>query len=164
MISQDRLKEILEYDRYTGIFIWINVPKQHKEKLGLEAGYLDKSTGYIKIGISGKQYKAHRLAILYTYGNLPIEHVDHIDGVRCNNILSNLRCVSRLENNQNQRVAHKNNLNGFLGVSFHSITKKYQARIGVNGISKNIGLFSTPEEANKAYLSAKRKLHLTCTI
>jgi hypothetical protein len=68
ILTQERLKEVLNYDPETGIFT--RAVKRHKYPAGEKAGTVEFN-GYIVIRISGKTYKAHRLAWLYVYGEWP---------------------------------------------------------------------------------------------
>ncbi len=159
MITQERLRELVHYCPDTGIFT--HLQSKGRKKAGMRAGWL-RNDGYIETEVDGKGYKSHRLAWLYIYGNWPAYHIDHIDGDRSNNRLSNLRDVNRFFNSQNQRLPHKINKSGFLGV--HKNGCKFRAQIRVNGKNKHLGLFDDAESAHEAYLIAKRDLHKGCTI
>lgn len=161
MLTQEYLKSILNYDKDTGLFMWL-VKKAQRTKVGDIAGSAHR--GYVCIIINGQWHLAHRLAWLYMYGKFPENFIDHKNGVRNDNRIANLRDVTRGGNNQNSRKARSDNASGFLGVSYHKRTKKYQAEIQVNCIQKYIGLYETPELAHDAYLTAKRLYHSTCTI
>jgi hypothetical protein len=157
MLTQERLKEVLEYDPASGNFIWkkrISI----RCSVGEIAGKLGPQ-GYVLIGIDKKQYRAHRLVWLYFFAKFPTEDLDHINGNRADNRLNNLREVSRSVNNQNQRSGKSNNKTGYLGVSIHSKSPKFVATIKLNNKTKYLGLFKTPEEAYEVYLKAKRELH-----
>jgi HNH endonuclease len=143
------LKEKLEYNADTGLFIW--------KTNGKVAGNL-MTNGYITIRINGKQYLAHRLAIYYTLGFFPPEFTDHINGNRSDNRISNLRCVTRVENNENHRSPSKNNKVGLLGVTLNKYGK-YISTIRVDNKKIYLGTFSTDVEAHNRYLQEKRKLH-----
>jgi len=86
--------------------------------------------------------------------------VDHINGIRDDNRIENLRWVTRSQNQYNTKV-RKHNRVGLKGVSVDQDKKsnKYQARIIIEGKQKNIGWFSTPEEAHEAYVAKARELH-----
>lgn len=163
MITQDELKQILHYDIETGIFIW-------KKKIGAKtavgsvAGTI--SRGYRKIMLNYKLYSAHRLAWLYIYGEFPKDLIDHINGIKSDNRMCNLRQATQSQNLQNQKKSHKNSLTGEIGVHIHHYAKKkkFVAHIRVNGKQKTLGYFLTKKEASDAYLKAKRELHLFCTI
>jgi hypothetical protein len=156
MITQEYLKSILSYDLNTGIFTWIDCRVRY-EKNGTVAGTLNK-TGDVAIKINGKRYKAHRLAWLYVYGEFPEKLIDHINGIRNDNKISNLRLANRFQNAQNSRKP-LNNSSGFKGVSFHKNTGRWQCRIRVNNKEIHLGLYDTPELAHSAYCHASKKYH-----
>ncbi len=158
-LTAQRLRELLDYDQETGIFTW-KIPRG-AFKIGDASGSL-KAAGYIYIGIDFESYLAHRLAWLHVHGEWPQNQIDHINGNRSDNRISNLRDVSTSENQQNQRRAKRNNKLGFLGVSAYG--NKFGARINIPGRVINIGCFDTPEEAHAAYLAEKRKIHPASTI
>lgn len=158
-LTQQRLKELLNYNPETGVFTWKIAPCAWK-KAGSIAGCVDQR--YFKIRIQYKGYLAHRLAWLYMTGQWPTNHIDHKDGDGFNNRFCNLRDVTKSGNLQNQRKARKDNTTGFLGVAH--CNGQWQARIWVENRLLYLGKFSTPESAHEAYLIAKRKYHDTCTI
>jgi len=161
MMTLEWLKELLIYDKDTGQFTW-RITIGQRAYAGKIANKIQASTGYIFIGIKGKQYSAHRLAWLYTYGDWPKYNIDHIDGNRANNKISNLRDVPHFVNMQNKRHASKNNSTGYLGV--RKTGKKFSAVIVVNKKPMYLGTFDDAKEAHQAYIEAKRKYHQGCTI
>lgn len=156
MLTQSRLKELLNYDPDTGIFTR-RVSASNRVKIGDRAGSVN-GMGYRHIYVDGNLYLAHRLAWLYVYGGFPPSGIDHINAVKDDNRIVNLREATQSENNQN-RAKQSNNTSGFRGVSWHATAKKWHARIGVGNKLKHIGLFDTPEAAHAAYLAAKAELH-----
>ena len=162
-LSQSELKEILHYNPKTGVFTWIE-SNSNRVKIGDIAGHFHKSSGYIVIAINGKLCKSHRLAWLYMTGHVPKDCIDHINGDRSDNRFCNLREATQSQNNQNRIKAQKNNTTGYLGVTFHKATNKYLAKIRIGGKCEHLGIFTTPEEASKAYLAKKREKHEFCTI
>lgn len=155
-LNQCRLSELLWYDQNTGIFIrrigFGNV------RSGSAAGS-KSNDGYMMTMIDGRRYANHRLAFLYVTGMFPDGQVDHINGNRSDNRFSNLRVVSNAENAQNVGGPQRNNKSGFFGVSWHKLANKWQAQIAVSGCSRHLGLFHSPEDAYRAYLSAKIDVH-----
>lgn len=142
-LTQARLKELLHYDPETGIFTWL-VAKGRCPK-GKKAGVV-KENGYISIGVDGKYYYAHRLAYLYMTGDWPPVLVDHANRDPSDNSWPNLRPATCTQNHAN-KIGYGST--GFKGV--RPDKKKWMARIGINGRTRYIGVFATPEEANSAF-------------
>lgn len=158
-LSQSELKDLLHYNPDTGVFTWNKSISRIKK--GDIAGSINiNADGYkrIRIEIKRKKHQAHRLAWFYMYGRWPINQIDHIDGNPLNNRILNIRECSNSENQQN-RSLNKNNNSGYFGVTFHKPTGKFQSQIRKNGKNKYLGRFDNPEEAHKAYVIAKAKLH-----
>jgi hypothetical protein len=150
MLTQEKLKEFLEYDSETGAFIWKITPVKSRIKVGDVAGGLD-SYGYVLITLQGKVYKAHRLVWLYVFGAIPLERfIDHMDGNPSNNRLINLREATRSENLMNQNISTKNT-SGFKGVHLDKKSGLWHATARLNGKKVYLGRFLTPEEASITY-------------
>ena len=152
-LTQERLKQVLYYDNKTGEFTWRE--NSSKSMSNKAAGFLNDQ-GYILIGIGNDKYRAHRLAWLYVYGEWPQNDLDHINGIKTDNFITNLREATDSQNLSNSKKP-KTNKSGFKGVSWHSNAKKWQSHIRVNGKSIYLGLFQTPEKAHQAYRTAARK-------
>lgn len=161
-LTADRLRELLHYDPETGLFA--NNGTRHGVARGSPTGTLDASNGYVKIGVCGRRYYAHRLAWFYVYGEWPENDIDHLNGVRSDNRIANLRAATRALNMQNLRRANENSSSGLLGVERIGNRGFWCARIGVFGKRVYLGCFNNPEDAHQAYLEAKRRLHPGCTI
>lgn len=153
-LTQSQLKELFFFHEDTGVF-------SRKITVGGQlAGCISgsqNSDGYLQICIDSVLYKSHRLAWLYVYGVWPIGCIDHINGIRNDNRISNLRDVSVAINMQNQISANSSSSSGLRGVSKHK--HGYQARIQANGVPTYLGYFKDMHEAHVAYLSAKKSLH-----
>ncbi len=111
MLTQKELQLLVHYDTNTGLFTW-KVKRKGRNKPNL--GWVD-SKGYIEICIAQKRLKAHRWAWFYEHGVLPTQ-IDHINGIKTDNRLCNLRVVTTKQNHEN-RGAQKNNTSGFKGVT-----------------------------------------------
>ena len=158
-LTRDDLVALLRYDENSGDFYWL--ASGPGRKMDAPAG-ADNGQGYIHIGIRGFSYRAHRLAFLYMTGAWPSDQVDHVNGIRPDNKWSNLRNISGKDNTHNQRLPHKHNSTGFLGVK--PSRSRFTATINLDGKRKHLGVFKTAEKAHEAYLAAKRQLHASCTI
>jgi hypothetical protein len=145
-ITQKQLKEVVNYNEKTGVFTWV-VDMSIRARAGYVTGS-KRSDGYLDIHIRGFSHKAHRLAWLYVYGEMP-EYIDHIDGSKDNNRISNLRSVSHAENMKNRKL-NKNNKSGFAGVEIE-IRKngevKYKACGSIKGKTTFLGLFANIDDA-----------------
>ena len=149
MITQELLKELLSYDPETGIFVWLNRDNvQFNGKSGNKnAGWVTER-GYLRIEISDTAYSAHRLAWFYVHGEWP-DITDHINGIKLDNRIVNLRSVNSSENSRNRAMTSKNT-SGVVGVHWRVKPRKWQARIHINGKRVSLGHFKTIEEASKA--------------
>lgn len=154
MLTQAKLKEVLHYDPETGVFTW-KVPIANCIRVGAVAGSKD-SYGYHKIAIKGKTYKAHRLAWLYTHGKFPEEAIDHINGIRDDNRIANLRAVTAQENQRNQKK-YVHNTSGVVGVHWHKRHKKWNARIFADNKRIHLGSFSDIALAIEARKAAEKQ-------
>jgi hypothetical protein len=158
---KNKLENLFDYDPVSGELLWKVAPDCHG-KVARAAG-AKHHTGYIKVRIDGKQYSAHRLIWIMHNGNIPDGlQIDHINGIRDDNRIGNLRLATRNINCQNQHLAHNHNKSGLLGVCKQY--GKFKARIEIDGKRRHLGTFFTPEEAHSAYLKAKRDHHPGCTI
>ena len=155
MLTQDELKNKFHYDPDTGIFTYKK--SYFKSKIGKVAG--EKcGNGYILLRINNKIYPAHRLAWLYMYGSEPLELIDHVNRIRNDNRIVNLREASKAENGYNRKIGN-NSTSGIKGISWCRIHNRWVARVSANGIRKCIGYFKTINDAENAIIDARKKYH-----
>ena len=154
MITHEEAHELFAYDTHTGR-VTNKKRRGTKAKKGKEAGYQHTTLGYRYICIGGKMYLAHRLIWFMLHDEWP-EEIDHINGVRFDNRLSNLRVATSRQNKQNRRT-QSNNTSGYCGVHWYKQTKKWQAYIDIDGKRKHLGYFKVLEEAARAYNEAALK-------
>ena len=153
-LTQDRLKEVLDYNAETGIFAWrVRIGRGPKQMIGVNAGAC--CNGYIAIKIDGKIYYAHRLSWFYIHNEWPDE-IDHINHIKSDNRLCNLRYANRESNCRNTKLK-KNNKSGVAGVQWNKREQKWKANIGHKGKKVALGTFENKEDAIKARQSANIK-------
>lgn len=155
MLTQERLKELLSYDPETGIFIWLQSPRNNVAS-GSVAGSIDKK-GYVRISYKRNIYLAHRLAWFFVYGKWPKKELDHINKNPTDNRIENLRDVTRKQNMENKRL-YKSSKTGFSGVTWHSRDKKWNVRIGHYGKRISLGYFDNLNDAINARLKAQKEI------
>lgn len=170
-IDIDVLRQILVYSPETGKLHWLKRPvsmfpdtgsggavgcaaRWNARCAGKEALTTKSNRGYLTGPIFSNLRIAHQVAWALYYGDWPENPIDHINGIRDDNRISNLRCVSYTENAQNQRVP-KNNQSGVMGVKIYKPTGRWVASIGVNGKTRHLGYFSTKDDAIKARQNAE---------
>lgn len=156
-LTVETVLRYLDYSPKTGEFRWKSAPKHRPGLEGEVAGCLTTG-GYVSIRVSGQTAQAHRLAWLVTHGVWPAGDIDHVDGNRANNRITNLREASRSENMQNVRKLDSNT-SGFVGVSWSARNRKWRAQIKHDNKVRHIGLFTDPRLAHEAYLAEKARLH-----
>ena len=155
-LTQKRLKELLCYDPDSGIFTH-KVYRGNQVLAGSIAGR-PSGDGHLSTQIDGKEYLLHRLAWLYIHGCFPPHQIDHRNLMKADNRWGNLRLATNSQNSMN-KGKQSNNTSGYKGVSFNKPSKKWQARITVNGKRHYLGYFKSVECAGKAYAKAAKILH-----
>lgn len=174
-VTAELLRKLVHYDPLSGLFVWKRRPiEMFKDLRTCEAWngrYAGKPAGgrygdYIGLRINGRSHFAHRLAWLYVYGVWPGDEVDHLNGNRLDNAITNLRSANRKINAQNIRRRPANAEPLPLGVYLlkRRVPRPYSASIRIGGRTKHLGYFLSAEEAHAAYLIAKRAHHEGCTI
>jgi hypothetical protein len=155
MITQERLKELFQLDEHGRL---IRKSNTGLARAGTSSSAKDRD-GYLVVGIDKKQYRTHRMVWMYQNGAIPYGYdIDHINRVKDDNRIENLRCITHSENLQN-KVKCKNNKSGFKGVWKHTQTGKFVAVIEFEGKRYHIGCFPSPEDASMAYEQKASELH-----
>lgn len=165
--TPDLLRELLRYEPDTGKMFWRERPlwmftaehygndwnAKHKNK---EAFITDTGQGYCCGKVYSKKLKAHRVIWAIHHGAWPDGEIDHINGVRNDNRIENLRVVTSAENNQN-RPMPKNNTSSVMGVNWHKHKSKWIAQIQCNGKNIHLGYFDSLDDASAARADAEAK-------
>ena len=154
MLTQERLKELFHYSPETGCFTRL-ISVCSTGTAGDLAGWVSHN-GYLYIGIDYKKHLSHRLAWLYIHGEWPSDEIDHINHIRTDNRISNLREATYIENGRNTSL-HSDNTSGVSGVSWNKRANKWRARITVNREEKFLGHFRDFESACIARKEAEIK-------
>lgn len=144
------VRELLDYFPQTGDFHW-------RGCLSPQTGIAGSMStgGYWMLRLGKNTYRAHRIAWLHFYGVWPAGFdIDHINGIRLDNRIANLRLATRSQNNGNSGP-QPNNFHGIKGATFSR--GKWQAQLMFKGKNHYLGRFNTAEEANAAYLVAAKK-------
>lgn len=154
LFPAERLGELLRYCPQTGLFTWKARPTEmfpnassaarwNGRYAGKPALTAKNEAGYPTGRLMGKHVKAHAVAWAISHGRWPRE-IDHINGDKADNRLSNLREATRQENSCN-RSLRSDNRTGAVGISHRK--GKWLARIQVAGKPVCLGTFATADEA-----------------
>jgi hypothetical protein len=123
-LNYNELNEFLYYDESSPTYLRWKVDKRCVKANGVAGG--TGSHGYTQLCFNGKNYRGHRV-IWVLCNKVDIEDglvIDHIDGNKLNNKISNLRSVSPSDNQRNKK--HKQSNTGFQGISENLNGKCFQ--------------------------------------
>lgn len=147
------IRELFEYDLETGWFI--NRFSRGRAKIGERAGSTT-GHGYRRIVIGYAKYYEHHLAWFYMHNEWPDE-IDHINGIRDDNRIANLRLCTRSQNCCNTQKL--TGVSGLKGAYLDCRSLKWYSKIQLGYRQIFLGNFDTAEEANAAYMAAVEKYH-----
>lgn len=156
-IPVETLRQLLRYNPDTGELFWLErTPRLsaserarvifNKRFAGASALTADDNHGYFCGTILGKSYKAHRVCWALYYGQWPDGHIDHINHIRSDNRIINLRTIAQSDNQKNLKKS-KANTSGVTGVYWDGWTYQWVVRFMVNGSNRNLGRFDRFEDA-----------------
>lgn len=155
-MKEKELKECLHYD--AGFLYW-KKSNCNKIKVGQMAGGKSKS-GYRRIHIFGKRYYEHHLVWMYHNGDLPKVQIDHINKIKDDNRIENLRlCPNNHSDNHQNMPIQSNNTSGYTGITFDKCRNKWQAQIKINGKNIFLGRYENINDAIVARDNGKKKYH-----
>lgn len=152
-LTQKEVKDLFEYR--DGNLYWKKSAGRVKD--GDKAGCLDKSNGYIRVRISGKNYRLHRIVFLFHHGYMP-EYVDHINVVKQDNRIENLREATSTENNSNTKL-NITNTSGVKNIYWNKRLNKWHAQITHKKLRHHMGFFDNKEHAAEFIALAREMLH-----
>lgn len=164
-ITAADLRRLLDYDRSTGVLRWSYRPEG---SLGWAPGWNGKHAGkvagtkmklgYRLIRIFDQPLLEHRVVWCWMNGIWPPDQIDHVNMIKDDNRIENLRLATNRLNTVN-RTAQANNACGYRGVRLHKASGLWHARITVNGREHSLGYWATAEDASKCYRVASRLVH-----
>lgn len=149
--NADALLAVFDYDPATGLFVWKKRP--NAKRSGRIAGSVSAADGYRRLCFGRRRILAHRAAWKIVYDE-DADEVDHINGLRDDNRITNLRSASRRENQRNRRAYGQ----WPKGVYFCKRRAVFVAQITHPERKQYIGSFATAEEAHMAYQAEARRL------
>lgn len=155
-LDVDRLNEVMSYNPETGLFHW-KVSLRNRTLPGDLVGYINDS-GYRLCVIDQQKIRLHKAAWAIHYGEMPPGYIDHINGIRDDNRIINLRLATKSQNSQNT-ATRVDNKTGVKGVHFRFDTNKYSATITTNKKTINLGCFDNLTDAKNARREAELKYH-----
>jgi hypothetical protein len=147
------LKKYLHYDRKTGLLTWLVTTGS--ARAGDVAGCLS-SKGYVKVGLLGHCYFAHRLAWLHSTGAWPADQLDHRNCQRADNRRRNLREATRSQNGANSGSLSPRNTSGFRGAVWHD--GRWEAVVKSQGRIRYFGRYDTAAAAGQAAATARAEI------
>lgn len=167
--TPEELRKLMRYDADTGLLYWLarspewfsdarQCSSWNSKWAGREAFTAVTSDGYKNGAVLGRHVGAQRVVWAIYYGEWPKGHIDHINGVKADNRISNLRDVSHAENMRNRKVAAPPK-SGAVGVYMQPRKKKWVAMIGYNNRAVYLGQFDTKDAAMAARREAEAKFN-----
>lgn len=154
-VSRRRLFQLLSYNPLTGVFRW-KVSPNTSIRVGAEAGRVNDD-GYVRIGIDGKQYAAHRLAWFFMKGRWPLHQIDHDNRDKRDNRFANLKPATNLENHHNKGPSRLCT-SGTRGVTWNKKRQKWEAAITTAGSKTHLGYHVEKADAVSARQNAEQEL------
>lgn len=141
MLTQKRLREVLNYDPATGIFTFVSGSRK-----GRIAGTRHDDRGFMKVSIDNRRHLLQRLAWLWMKGVMPRWTVEHINGDHSDNRWVNLR-----ESARGMKEVHRAPWpEPTTTPGIFKLKDRFEAMVSVDGVTINLGAFRTEAEAEKA--------------
>jgi hypothetical protein len=170
--APNEVAKFVSYDSVSGALTWKRRefgmtfgPKRLTDKgvryfntlyAGAAAGSM-RSGGYMDIRIMSHAFLTHRVAWALYMGEWPLLQIDHINGVKTDNRIMNLRVVDAGENSRNFS-RFRTNTSGQIGVHFDSVNQKWLASIYTDGRKYSLGRYAVFEDAVAVRKSAEKRL------
>lgn len=168
LVDPKVLAALIDYNTDTGVMIWRERGPDVAGGVGYSVQWNGRyagqpalahqmPSGYLTGCVLGVAVRAHRVAWAIANGAWPVGEIDHINGIRTDNRLSNLRDVPKEINGRNQKL-HVTNTSGVAGVSFKKDKGLWRARIRIDGRMKTVGTYASFDRAVEARRRAESDL------
>lgn len=164
-LSPEILRTMLRYDKDSGKLFWLPRSKDDRVTRAWNTRFANKeaftsinSKGYYQGAIHNRVLAAHIVIWTLATGSKPTGQIDHINGVKTDNRLSNLREATASQNGQNVGL-RSTNTSGYKGVFWNKQIGGWMAHIRHNGRQICLGRFGTAETAHAAYVKASLEFH-----
>ena len=157
--AEDFIKDNLRYDPETGYLYWTK--PSGRRQLDKPVGCVNKTTKYMSfaLGLTNQQVycTAHRAGWFLYYGCWPKELLDHVNGIKTDNRIENLREATQQQNLRNQKS--RTGSSKYKGVSWSKQSQKWRVDLRYKEKANCLGFYASEEEAARAYDKSARKLH-----
>mgnify|MGYP000887792581 CR=1 FL=1 len=151
-MDQIRLMYLMHYDQETGLFTRVVSVRGQRPSVGSV-----RPDGYLSICVDHRCYLAHRLAWLYVHGVFPENQLDHFNGDKLDNRITNLRSVTNKQNLENSKL-YSNNKTSARGVRLDPRTGRFVVRVRHFGEDIHIGVRDTVDQASEMARTARDEL------
>lgn len=146
--TQVRVRDLFEYKEDGTLARKVLASKLSRAKVGERVRGGVCTSGYYQIYVDGIYYFLHQIIWVWHHGYWPENQIDHIDRVRTNNKIENLREVSQTCNSRNSSLQSRNSV-GVKGVGWHKrdCCWTVNIRVAIMGGLKHLGYFKDLTEA-----------------
>lgn len=153
VLTLELARSLFSYDPLTGELRWKRPPRRG---VSAEPAGCRNSDGYLIVGYKGREYLGIHIIWMLMTGEWPRHIVDHKNRIKADDRWENLRAATHSENNRNANL-RKDNKTGVRGVVVPPRSRKFEARITVDGRQIGLGRFDFLEQAAQARRSAEIK-------
>lgn len=165
VITPELLRQLIRYEPETGKYFWLPRPIEmfacrrafsmwHKMYCGKEALRSVNKRGYCVTKLLNRRYFSHSVIWAFHTGQWPIYQIDHINRIKDDNRIENLRDIPQSENVKNA-PRRGDNSSGVVGVRWHKSSRKWQGRIHHNKKEYSLGCFKNKQDAVNARKQAE---------
>ena len=166
--NKEYFDKYIRYEEESGKLFWkdrdVSEFKNDAYYRAWKTSYLNKEItkvdrdGYYRVALRGKEYKAHRVIWIMCYNEDPKKfHIDHINGIKNDNRISNLRKATSQENSRNHTRLSSHNTTGYRGIYKGNTEGSWVVRLQLNCKLTTVGTFYSLEEAIEARRNAVEK-------